>query len=137
MQAYDELAKLGSTRVAGLPAALLAQDARCTLLEQAGKKAELVIEARLFHDDLSNGRWPLLRAAYQFHIDEARRWMGGQTETERERGRNAMAGAFEWLWRQSRSGGGAARQKKINFLQGPLVLAALRGKSRPPVGGAC
>src|SRR5260221_14007940 len=133
MQAYDELAKLGSTRVAGLPAALLAQEARCTLLEQAGKKAELVIEARLFHDDLSNGRWPLLRAAYQFHIDEARRWMGGQTETARERWRNAMAGAFEWVWRQSRAWAAPARQQKVNFLESRLVLLAWRGCAGHPL----
>jgi signal transduction histidine kinase len=126
MQAYDELARLGSTRVAGLPAALLAQEARCTVLEQMGKKFELTREARLLHDDLSSGRWPLLRAAYRFHLEEARRWMGGQAETEHEHGRNAMAGAFEWLWRQSRTGAPPARQQKILSVEGRPVLLAWR-----------
>ena len=124
MQAYDDLAKLGTTRVAGLPAALVAQEARCTLLEQQGKKSELAREATLFHENLTKGRWPLLRGAYQFHIEEARRWMGGPAHTEAERRSAAMAGALEWLWHEWRTGAAPQRQRKFLSLQGVPVLLA-------------
>src|SRR4029453_971408 len=42
IQAWRGLASLGDTRISGLPSALLAREALCTLLEQAGRQSDLL-----------------------------------------------------------------------------------------------
>jgi signal transduction histidine kinase/tetratricopeptide (TPR) repeat protein len=89
LKAYDELAQLGRTSVLGLPAELMAREARCTVLEAIGKREELQKEASLLRSALWSGRWSLLRPAWEFHVDEARRWSGAIPLTEH--GQNALA----------------------------------------------
>jgi len=76
LDAYSELAALGTTSVLGLPAGLVAREALCSALEAAGRRDELHLEAAALLRDLESGRWRLTRSAYEFRAGEARRWMG-------------------------------------------------------------
>jgi len=71
---YGELEHMGATPVGGLPAELLARDARCTLLDELKRATEVKREAGLLYADLHNGRWKLDRGAYRFYTQEASRW---------------------------------------------------------------
>lgn len=56
LEAYAELAQLGSTPVMALPAELVAGEARCTVLEATGRREELRKEASLLYSALRSGR---------------------------------------------------------------------------------
>jgi hypothetical protein len=79
LDAYFELAALGTTPVLGLPAELLAREGRCTALEASGRRDDLQREAAALLRDLESGRWRLTRSAWEFHVGEARRWMEGDS----------------------------------------------------------
>ena len=49
---------------------------------------------------LHSGRWSLLRAAWAFHVEEARRWSGAGPLTEREQDALVLSGAAEWVYGQ-------------------------------------
>jgi signal transduction histidine kinase len=100
LQAYDELAQLGRTLVLGLPAELMAREARGTVLEAIGKREELRKEASLMHSALWNGRWSLLRPAWEFHVEEAQRWSGASPLKEREQNALALSIAAESMYGQ-------------------------------------
>ena len=96
LQAYGELAQLGATPVLGLPAELQAREARCTVLESIGKHEELGKEALLLESVLWSGRYFLLRPAWEFHFEEARRWSGGRPMTDSELNALTFAHGGEW-----------------------------------------
>ena len=100
LQAYDELAQLGRTSVLGLPAELMAREARGTVLEAIGKREELRKEASLLHAALWSGRWILLRPAWEFHVEEVQRWLGASPLKERERNALALSIATESMYGQ-------------------------------------
>lgn len=100
LQAYDELAQLGRTPVLGLPAELMAREARGTALEAIGKREELRKEASLLHSALWSGRWSLLRPAWEFHVEEAQRWSGASPLKEREQNALALSIAAESMYGQ-------------------------------------
>jgi signal transduction histidine kinase len=83
LDAYTELATLGSTPVSGsgLPAELVAREGRCSALAETGNPGELQREASALLRDLEDGRWRLTRSAYEFRANEARAWIGGSTDT--------------------------------------------------------
>ena len=82
LETYAELAVLGPTRVSGLPAELLAREARCSTLEASGETGELQREAAALLRDLYAGRWRITRSAYEFRAEEARRWIGDGAQLE-------------------------------------------------------
>jgi len=100
LQAYDELAQLGRTSVLGLPAELMAREARGTVLEAIGKPEELRKEAALLHSALWSGRWSLLRPAWEFHVQEAQRWSGASPLKEREQNALALSIGTESMYGQ-------------------------------------
>jgi signal transduction histidine kinase len=82
LDAYSELAALGSTAVSGLPAELLAREGRCSALAESGQHDELKREAAALLRDLETGRWRLTRSAYEFRANEARGWLGDGTQPQ-------------------------------------------------------
>ncbi len=98
--AYAELASLGAAPAGALPAALVAGHARCVLLEELGRPADLRREAEALYAGLQEGRWRLSRATYAFYSRELEQWIGP------DRGGAAAAlgltAAAEWLWQQWR-----------------------------------
>jgi signal transduction histidine kinase len=100
LEVYGELAQLGSTHVLGLPAELTAREARSSVLEAVGRHQELRKEASLMYAALLDGRWRLLRPAWEFHVEEARRWSGAGPLTEHEQNALVLSGAAEWVHNQ-------------------------------------
>ena len=100
LQTYDGLAKLGQTLALGLPAELMAREARGTVLEAIGNREDLRKEASLMRAALWSGRWSLLRPAWEYFRDEAERWSGAALPTESEQNALALSTAAESLYRQ-------------------------------------
>jgi len=98
LEIYDGLAKSFDygILISGVPADLAARRARCTLLEELGRRVELQKEAQRLHDDLRSKRWRLDRSAYVYYRDQAARWLGQEPESDAEQ--QALAEAVVWLW---------------------------------------
>ena len=128
LQAYSELAQLGRTCVLGLPAELMAREARGTVLEAIGKREELRKEASLMHSALWNGRWRLLRPAWEFHVEEAQRWSGATPLTEREQNARALSIAAESMYGQWIAEP-ESKGRRILKIEGRPVLISWTGAS--------
>jgi signal transduction histidine kinase len=128
LQVYGELAQLGRTCVLGLPAELMAREARGTVLEAVGKGEELRKEASLLHAALWSGRWSLLRPAWEFYVEEAQRWSGAGPLKEREQNALALSIAAEsmhgqWVAEPESKG------RRILKIEGQPVLISWTGAS--------
>jgi signal transduction histidine kinase len=101
---YGAMTALSGLTIRGIPADLLARQARCSLLEEMDRVPEMSREARALYSDLQNGRWKLVRATFKFHSDEARKRFQFPTESKadqtREQARLALAEAVEPLWNE-------------------------------------
>ncbi len=95
---FEELSAMGGTPVGGLPAELVAREARCSLLDKLGHAADLRREARLLYDTLVDGRFPLLRGGYEFKMEEARGWLGEAPDSQRLKNKTALSAAAQVLW---------------------------------------
>jgi signal transduction histidine kinase len=104
---YSQAAEIRDVNVSGVPADLLARWARCDLLAQEHRSAELRQEARALYTDLLRGRWQLSRSVYELHVEEARRWSGGEP-LRPPADSLAVAAAVKWLWNQRRNPGSRA-----------------------------
>ena len=72
LAAYAELARFDpGTRIRGLPAALLAREARLLALEKQGEIGALRREAAEFCSMLRSGAWTINRGSYEFYKNEA------------------------------------------------------------------
>jgi hypothetical protein len=72
LAAYGELARFEpGTRIGGLPAALLAREARLLALEKQGDIGALHREAGEFCSALRAGVWTINRGSYEFYTNEA------------------------------------------------------------------
>jgi len=100
LKAYSELAQLGPTTVMGLPAELMAREARGTVLEAIGKSEELQKEASLLHVALWSSQWSLLHPAWEFYVEEAQRWLEPGPLSERELNALALSNAAESIYAQ-------------------------------------
>jgi signal transduction histidine kinase len=98
LEAYTELAKPSNNGVSisGVPADLVARRARCVLLEELGRRAELEQEAQSLFDDLMERSWRLDRASFLYYRDQASRWLNREPEPDAEQ--QALANAVAWLW---------------------------------------
>jgi signal transduction histidine kinase len=124
---YGELEHMGATPVGGLPAELLARDARCTLLDELKRATEVKREAGLLYADLHNGRWKLDRGAYRFYTQEASRWYTPDAEVQvHEQDEVPSATAVELLWetwqRIRRGEDIAAGHRSVWILGRPVLL---------------
>jgi signal transduction histidine kinase len=127
---YGELAQLGATPALGLPAALAASEARCSVLEATGRTDELTREAARMATLLWSGRTALTRPVWQFHLDEARRW-GADTAADGER-RQALArsSAAEWLHHQWTGGLPSSGRRSLRFEGEPVVISWTAAEDR-------
>lgn len=112
---YDELARLGATPIEGLPAGLLARQARCVMLSELNERARLQQEAVMLYRELQQGGWPLTRAAYRFYAAEVSGWLDAAERKRlaaeaREQQAELFAAGAEFLWEEwqrSKRGEGA------------------------------
>jgi len=104
LAAYSEMIGLSTATIRGIPAELLARQARCNLLDKMARAPEVGREARTLYSDLLSGHWMLARTVYRFHSDEARRRLKPDREVEAEqaleRERLALAEGVESLWNE-------------------------------------
>jgi signal transduction histidine kinase len=103
LEAYRALIDLGDVPLGGEPAALVACQARCRLLEELGRVVESRQQAASVLADLGRGRWPMERAGFLFHWQQAEQCAGiaASTGTDRRDGL-ALAAGIETLWREWR-----------------------------------
>lgn len=99
LQIYDEVVKSSGegVSISGAPADLAARRARCVLLQELGRTAELQQEARRLADALKGSRWRLDRASYIYYRDQAALWHGNEPGPSTA-GQEALAEAVTWLW---------------------------------------
>lgn len=102
MDAYDRLAALDRTTVAGLPGDLIARRARCLLLRELGRHEALQREARALRDDLLGMRWKIDRGALTAYLQQIHDWTGLDVTLPPER--EAQAVLVEQLWDQFAAG---------------------------------
>jgi signal transduction histidine kinase len=126
---YAELASLGSTPVAGLPADLVAKEARCSTLEASGQTEALRREAEALLRDLENGRWRLTRSAYEFRVSEARRWMDGTPVRMPPSEASALAAAVEMLVDEWRARPEPSVGRRAEVVESHAVLTIWRATS--------
>lgn len=100
--AYEQLASVTQAYVIDLPADLVARRARCALLHDAGRSAELRAEAAALLQDLTAARWTVDRGTFDAYVAEIHGWLGRSSAVASER--RAVAAAAEWLWRQQERG---------------------------------
>jgi len=124
LTAYEQLAGLGGTFIAGVPAELAARQARCVLLKEMGRPEDLQREAGALREDLLNGRFRLTRPVFQLHAEQVCRWLARSDIAEP--GRLALSAAAEWLWQEwqkARSGAGSvANTTTIRLLDRCLTI---------------
>ncbi len=123
LDAYSELAALGSTPVSGMPAELVAREGRCTVLEASGRNDELRREATALLHDLETGRWRLTRSAYEFRSEEARRWIGDGPAPRPQSEAMTISGAVENLVEQWLSRRADSRGQHVVMVYSQPVLA--------------
>ena len=122
LAAYDELAQLGSTPALGLPAALAASEARCSVLQAMGRTGDLGQEAARMAADLWSRRYVLLRPVWQFHLDEARRWGAADHPTASERQALALSSAAHWIHDRWVAGPASAGRRALKLEDQPLLI---------------
>jgi hypothetical protein len=99
LDVYSELAGYDRVAIGGLPAGLVAQQARCAVLAGLKKTGDLRREAAQFEMDLRRGRWQLDRAAYVHYATEIATWLSTDPEREPpESGEAHLAGIVDSLW---------------------------------------
>jgi signal transduction histidine kinase len=127
---YGDLATLGTTDVEGFPAAMLALEARCGILEKTVRQAELATAAQAFRTGLATGAWPILRGAYDFYMEEALRWTGESGETEADRNARAVAAAFQSTYERWVTDGDAPQRQWLIAEGRPVLLASAATQRR-------
>lgn len=128
LAAYDELARAGSTPVAGLPAELVAREARLLVFEKLKDGEAARREAAALSAALRGGKWRIDRAAYDFYSGEARRGMGlTSLEPAEALAASAVVGSLWEEWQSLRRDGDAIAGRRISWQADQPVLLAWRG----------
>jgi signal transduction histidine kinase len=106
LAAYGKLGALKDAEIEGLPAGLVALQARLLVLEQTEGIEAVRREAAVLQDGLRERRWMLTRGAYEFYAAEVRRALGNSGQAGRSTDDAkilALASAAEVLYREWRA----------------------------------
>ena len=98
LRVYANLALIPDARLSGLPVDLVARRARCNLLQELGRDAELGREARALQMDLLAARWPIDQGTFLAYFEQIDRWVGARPPVTAHR--DALSDASAWVWRQ-------------------------------------
>jgi hypothetical protein len=74
LRTYADLEPLGSTRVGGQPAALVALQGRCKVLEGASDAPSFQAAVTTLADAINTGKWPIDRGTYELYRAMLDRW---------------------------------------------------------------
>ncbi len=120
---YTDLGKLSSAWLMGLPAALVALDARCSVLESLHGKEALEQEAALLHSSLVDGDWMLLRSAWEYYYEESVRWGSRRDLTENQQQALLFSKAAEWIHKEWGAGRESPARRMMVFDGQPVVVS--------------
>ena len=123
LTAYGELAQLGATPALGLPAALSASEARCSVLQAMGRTDELGQEATRMAEALWGGRYVLLRPVWEFHLEEARRWGADSRPTAGQKQALALSTAAQWVYDRWSAGPSSTGRRAIRLEDQPTLIS--------------
>lgn len=96
LQAYRRLGEERGVRLDGVPADLVARRARCVLLAELDRESELRRESCALLAGLRAGAWPVSRAVYRVHAEDAAAWCGDGSAPDVPA--EALSEAVGWLW---------------------------------------
>jgi signal transduction histidine kinase len=122
LDVYARLGELGAATVEGEPAALVARDARCRLLGELGRTADLARERAALAAYLASGRVPIARDTFEFYARELADATGAVPATLRESA--ALAGAVSQLASQLQADrrSDAAGRRSVRIDGTPLLI---------------
>jgi signal transduction histidine kinase len=121
LAAYQELKSAGPVSVGGLPAELVAREARLLILERQ-KSDEAPREASELREALCAGRWRINRASFEFYMDESARILGTDSPLP-PTGVSAAAGIMLPQWQAlSQRQGSTSGRRTFRDRDGPLLL---------------
>jgi signal transduction histidine kinase len=130
LDVYGRLEALHDAAIEEIPAELAALEARCTVLETIGRRADLTREALRMDAGLRSGRWRLSGQAWDFYRAEAGRWVQLPPLDAGERHKLALARGAEWtirLWPHPMEPQG---RRILDVLHGPVLISWSAGESR-------
>ncbi len=136
LDAYEQLAGLGSTPTEEMPAGLLARYGRCLVFREAGRTDDLGREAAALQRDLDAGTWRLTQAEYEFYRAQARSWLPVSRVSEPQAALAASeqlsaATAAIWNeWETARTTATSAGVSRLVAADGAAVLVAWRTAAR-------
>ena len=125
LETYAELAENTGQGISfsGVPADLVARRARCSLLEELGRREPLRQEAQRIRDDLRGRRWRLERSSYLYYSEQAARWLDNTAGADT--GQTALAEAVFWLWQNrnaiSSTGQDSAGRRSFQIQDMPIT----------------
>lgn len=132
LNAYETLAQFGSVRVAGMPAALAADEGALWVLDRQGDVDGTRNAAAKLSRDLNSGQWPITAAAYQFLTEEVSRRLPGDASRDNLRVSAAEGAQRLWeKWTLGTSGAGASADSTLLLWRAAGgTLAGFEGSAR-------
>jgi signal transduction histidine kinase len=123
LAAYADLQQLDTLVVGGQPAALIARQGRCKVLEESGTRDELRRAAEDLAHALNIGGWPIDRATFDVYHEMLERWHAPAPSADHL----AKTEAAVDMWRAWRSGDLAPRGRRLLRIERRGVLAVWSG----------
>jgi len=138
--AYDELAAIAAVspgdppvRLAGVPADLMARQARCALFEELERRDQARSAAAELLADLQRRRWQLTESVYRFYMDDAGRRSGTPSSPDALEP-DALASSVQSLWVEWRDAAGRADhlsgRRSTWAREQPVLLVSRSGPDR-------
>ncbi len=133
---YGQLAEMKDATIRGLPAAVVAMAGRCSVWEESGNDVQLRQEAEKLRGELLDGRNLMLRASFDYQMQEANRWAKAVASPDPVS--LSLSEAATWVWKQWKAEPDSSGSRFIT-LGSRTVAMAWRGdgeKFRGVVAGA-
>jgi signal transduction histidine kinase len=128
LRAYADLEQLGSVVVGGQPAALVALQGRCKVLEEADDAAGLRAAADALAKAVNAGTWPIDRATFGLYRDMLDRWGAAATPLDAI----VRTDAALRIWQTWRSGDLPPRGRRVMRTDRGGALAVWAGEAPAP-----
>jgi signal transduction histidine kinase len=128
LRAYADLEQLGSVRVGGQPAALVALQGRCKVLEESSDTAGLRRAVDALARAINAGAWPIDRATFALYRDMLDRWGAAATPVDAL----VRTDAAIRIWQTWRAGDLPPRGRRVLRTDRGSALAAWAGEAASP-----
>ena len=129
LSTYGSLRQVDDVAEAGVPIGLAAGWAACSLLERAGRDAELKAHADALYRDLVSGRWPIGEATYLTYLGDAERWAGIRRRSQPS---ERFAVAISRLWADRTLGSDRGPRRHSLVIDGEVMTALWQSSGTSP-----